>query len=59
MKTGKAKRPTIEGRLRVNADAPFTIGACLIKRNDHRVDLCDREQKILVTDARELVFFFR
>src|SRR5437588_667291 len=25
LKTGKAKRPTIEGRLRVNTDAPFTV----------------------------------
>ena len=59
LKTGKAKRPTIEGRFRVNTDAPFTVRACLIERDDCRVDLCDRKQEIFVTDARELVFFFR
>src|SRR5262249_20961022 len=56
LKTRKAQRPTIQGRFRVNTDAPFAVGPSLIKRNDIRVDLRDGKKKVFITEPREAVF---
>jgi hypothetical protein len=53
MEAGGAETPAVERRYRIDADAPFAVGARCVDLQHLRVDLRMVAQEIAVADARQ------
>jgi hypothetical protein len=53
LKAGKAKRPDVERRDRVDPDTPFPVRASLVEWDHRGVDLDQLEEIVAIADPRQ------